>query len=204
MATRLLRFDIRQAGGRILLALLALLLVNVVAYLLLVRPKVQEYRELLDRSGPRFELLDERTAEVEANEAFLAAVEQARRDLRTLREEVLSTRDERMVSVQAVVERLANQFSADFESVTYENSLLEEEGLDRMAMTLPLEGGYANLRRFLQAVEDSEEFLVVERVGLGQGKQGGVLLQLDITLATYFNAPVQRERRARRVANGRS
>ena len=39
------------------------------------------------------------------------------------------------------------------------------------------------------SVENSEKFLVVERVALGEGKRGGVMLQLSISLATYFEAP---------------
>ena len=62
-------------------------------------------------------------------------------------------------------------------------------------ITVPLEGGYSALRRFLQAVEHSSKFLLVERVALGKGKEGGVLLQLNITLATYFNAPEERLRK---------
>ena len=38
-------------------------------------------------------------------------------------------------------------------------------------------------------MEHSAKFLLVERVALGKGKDGGVMLQLNITLATYFNAP---------------
>jgi hypothetical protein len=56
-------------------------------------------------------------------------------------------------------------------------------------MVLPLEGGYASLRGLLEAVERSDKFLVVERVTIGQGRDGGVLLQLNVTLATYFDAP---------------
>ena len=41
----------------------------------------------------------------------------------------------------------------------------------------------------VQAVEESDKFLLVERVGLTKGKQGGRMLDLSISLATYFNAP---------------
>ena len=56
-------------------------------------------------------------------------------------------------------------------------------------MIVPLQGGYAALRQFLNAVEESDKFLLVERVVLAQGQDGGVLLQLNITLTTYFDAP---------------
>ena len=62
-------------------------------------------------------------------------------------------------------------------------------------MIVPLEGGYQNLRSFIQAVESSEQFIVVERVQLGRSNEGGVMLQLNITLATYFDAPELRKQR---------
>ena len=61
--------------------------------------------------------------------------------------------------------------------------------LDKLIMVVPLQGNYASLRAFLQAVEDSEKFLLVERVALAEARQGGVMLELNITLATYFDAP---------------
>ncbi|MFN0281755.1 MAG: hypothetical protein ACKVZ6_07260 [Kineosporiaceae bacterium] len=70
-------------------------------------------------------------------------------------------------------------------------------------MTLPLEGGYANLRRFLHAVEISGEFLVIERVALAEGDEGGVRLALNITLATYFDLP-ERDKRSSRGAARRA
>ena len=91
--------------------------------------------------------------------------------------------------VQAEVARLCRLFSIDLESVAFDNDLLMGEELDRMVMTVPLLGGYENLRKFLQAVESSDKFLVVERVALDENKEGGVMLQLSITLATYFDLP---------------
>jgi len=189
MTARRLRFDVRQAGQQILVVLAVLFALNALAYFLFVRPKVREYGDLLESSRPRFEALEARRTQVLALEQYLTGVQQAQNDLRVFREQVLSTRGKRMVAVQAELAHLAEQFSIDLDAVTYENKDLREEELDRFAMVVPLEGGYANLRRFLEAVENSDEFLVVERVAIGEGQEGGVLLQLDITLATYFNPP---------------
>ena len=62
---------------------------------------------------------------------------------------------------------------------------------------------YANLRKFLQAVEESDKFLVVERVSLAKGKEGGSSLSLSISLATYFTAPPELVARKRALARGR-
>ena len=63
----------------------------------------------------------------------------------------------------------------------------------RAFSTVTLSGRYANIRRFLYAVETATEFIVVERVGVvdaatGQQSNNG---SLDVTLlvATYYVSP---------------
>jgi Tfp pilus assembly protein PilO len=196
--THRIRFDIRKAGQRIAIVLGLLAAINVAFYLFYSRPAVNEYRTLL-KSESGQDQLDDRRGQVETREAYLEALSQAEEDLKYLRRSVLSSREQRMVEVQEEVKAIADQFRIDYNAVNYNNEVLEEEELDRMQITVPLEGGYSALRRFLQAVEQSSKFLIVERVALAKGKQGGVMLQLNITLATYFNAPENEGRRGRRT-----
>ena len=102
--------------------------------------------------------------------------------------DVLSTRQKRMIGVQLEIAGLLKDFGISFDRVQYENEPLEDGALERFAIVVPLEGGYSSLRRFIQAVEKSENFLVIERVQLGAGKVQDVV-ELNITLATYFIAP---------------
>ena len=188
MPSRLPRLDIRRGGRRIVMLLAALAALNVVFYVGLVEPKVREYQSLTEAREPLGKL-SERQTQVEKHEAFRQAIGQAESDLRDLRENVLSTRNQRLVEVEEELERLCSQFGIDLNSVGFDNDLLLDEELDRFVMNVPLEGNYASLRKFLQAVEKSDEFLVVERVSLARGKEGGRTLSLNINLATYFVAP---------------
>ncbi len=190
---RKIRFDIRQAARPILTVFLALIAAHAVFYAAIVRPAVRDDDLLSESTRPLQQQLKRREAEVQAREGTLAGLRKAEDDLRHLREDILSTKRQRMIQVQLELDRLARQFNINLDRVRYENSLLEDEGLERMGMTVPLEGGYANLRKFLRAVESSDKFLVVEQVALASGKEGGVLLQLSITLATYFDSPELRE-----------
>jgi hypothetical protein len=183
------RFDIRQAGGAIALALALGAAANGAFFLAFVQPKMREYRELVDATQPLFNALEQRRGQVEGHEKFLAAARQAVTDLERIREEILSSRNQRLVEVQFELARLAEIFSIPVDSVGSSNELLLDEELDRYAMTVPLEGNYTSLRKFLQAVEQSDKFLVIERVALAQEEAGGSLLSLNISLATYFNAP---------------
>ena len=183
------RWDIRQASRELLVGFFGLLLVNLAFYGIFVRPRVNEYSALTTKNAPRIAELERREAGVKVREAYLQGLEQAEDDLERLRRDVLQTRDRRIVIVQQEVEELAQQFSLQSTQITYQNEILKNEGIERYGTTLPLEGGYANLRKFIQALEKSEKFLVIERVALGEGQEGGVMIQLNITLATYFDLP---------------
>lgn len=189
MPTSPLRFDIRQAGRRIVFGGLTLALLNLGFYLLYTRPAVREYGRLEATTRPDFDEMKRREKSVQRLEAFRDGLQQAEADLQSLRDDVLSTRNDRLVEIQAEVAEICGEFKIDLQSVSYGHELLLDEELDRLEMTVPLEGGYSNLRKFLQAIERSDKFLLVERVALAKGQQGGRLLDLNISLATYFNAP---------------
>ncbi len=189
MAEKRAQFDIRQLAGKIAAGIVGLLILNLVAWFVMVRPRINELKSLREQSSPRLEQLRKRNAEVEAGEKHLAALDQATADLLTLRRDVLATAQRRLVKVQLELADLTRQFNIDYESVATNTEYMGGAGLERFAMEVPLQGGYANLRHFIQAVENSDKFLVVERVAMDRAKDGGVLLQMSITLATYFDAP---------------
>ena len=200
MARSLPSLDLRRGGRKILIGAAVLAALNAVFFLLFVQPTVGAYRSLENEQEP-YQKLNERRAVVEEHEAFLEAVERAEQDLKSLRGEILSTRNERLVEVHAELAALCDQFGIALDAVSYDNQMLIDEELDRHVMNVPLQGNYQNLRKFLQAAETSDKFLVVERVSLVTGKEGGVGLSLTIHLATYFTAPedlVDRRRAQRR------
>jgi Tfp pilus assembly protein PilO len=200
---RKLRFDVRASGRQIALAIGAGLALNAAAYGGLVRPRVQEVERLERESQPRLEQVKRREAEVRAKESFVEGLETASRDLASLRQDVLSTKRQRMIAVQLEIADLAEEFDITIERIQNQNDILEDEGLERFGMKVPLKGGYGSLRKFLQAVEASDQFLVIEEVALEDGKDGG-LLELNITVATYFDAPQLRpEPKAAAAGDGR-
>jgi len=200
MARSLSSFDLRRGGRKILIGIGVLAALNAVFFILFVQPTVDASRGLENVQEP-FQKLNERRAVVEKHEAFLEALARAEDDLQSLRGEILSTRNQRLVEVHAELASLCDRFGIGLETVSYDNQMLLDEELDRHVMSVPLQGNYQNLRKFLQAVETSDKFLVVEGVSLVTGKEGGVGLSLTIHLATYFTAPedlVARRRTLRR------
>lgn len=188
MTARRPRFDVREASGKILLVLVASLVANAAVSVMIVRPTVVRYRELTDLSNPQLHVVKAREKEIVDKEAYRAALEKARDDMKRLAGDVLSTRQRRMVGVQLEIAKLVREFGIALDRIQYENGALDNGALERFAIVVPLSGGYSNLRKFIQAVESSDSFLVIERVDLGAGKSSEVV-ELNITLATYFIAP---------------
>ncbi len=188
MTARRPRFDVREASGIVFFVFGTLLLANVMVSVLLVRPKVARHRQLTDLSSPQLQVVKTREKEVVQKENYQKAMEKARDDMKRLAGDVLSTRQRRMIGVQLEVAKLAREYGIALDRVRYENEPLDNGALERFAIVVPLSGGYSNLRKFIQSVESSNNFLVIERVALGSGKSADVL-ELNITLATYFIAP---------------
>jgi len=188
MTARRPRFDIREASGIIFLVFGILILANVLVTVFFVRPKVARHRQLTDLSSPQLQVVKVREKEVVQKEDYRKALEQARDDMKHLAGDVLSTRQRRMIGVQLEVAKLAREYGIALDRVQYQNEPLDNGALERFAIVVPLSGGYTALRKFIQSVESSENFLVIERVALGTGKSAE-LLELNITLATYFVAP---------------
>ncbi len=188
MTARRARFDVREASGIVFFVLGALILANAIVSVFIVRPKVVRYRQLTDLTSPQLQVVQSREKEVVQKENYQKDLEKARDDMKRLAGDVLSTRQRRMIGVQLEVARLAREYGIALDRVRYENEVMDNGALERFAIVVPLTGGYAALRKFIQSVESSENFLVIERVALGSGKSIDVL-ELNITLATYFIAP---------------
>ena len=63
--------------------------------------------------------------------------------------------------------------------------------LERLRISLNLEGGYDNIRAFIYQLDTAPEFVVLDNVRLRQagGDAGG--LELAVQLSTYFRAAGQ-------------
>ena len=58
--------------------------------------------------------------------------------------------------------------------------------LQKLSMTLNLEGEYNNIRRFIHQLETAPEFRVLESVALAQGEEGERGLIVTALVSTYF------------------
>ena len=62
---------------------------------------------------------------------------------------------------------------------------LPDFGLQMFTLGVPVEGNYRNLRRFINSIERSKHFLILDRVDLSSEKKAEVL-NLDFRISTYL------------------
>jgi Tfp pilus assembly protein PilO len=80
---------------------------------------------------------------------------------------------------------LAREAGLRYDHRSYATDSSYKGAVEKLHITMVLQGGYRDIRRFIHALETSPEFVVIERVALtDQAHQEGLTLTLE--LATYY------------------
>ena len=190
------RFDIREERAKVATILGVLAVANLLLYVTLILPRM--HRQAVEER--RVTDLTQNLAEVSRRVTLMNDLDQRFEGEKTKVEafynRVLGTKDERMIQIQREVRAIASSLGMDPETIAYQPEVLEKVGLVSFSINVPLAGDYRNLRQFINRIEKSQNFLVVDSVSLGGAKDGGALLDLNIHLSTYFNSPELRENKA--------
>ena len=175
---------------------LGLLALNAVAFVAWTLPRSLRQRNAQARAASaRAELLLEKQraqALVDRAEAIRANGADLERFYATL------AGDERQDLFQSLeaVEELAREPGLQLATRSVRREDVDGAPLERVVMTLPLEGSYPQLVGFLRGVERSKRFLTVDGVALRADAESGGSLQVD--LSTYLRqSPEARKSRRR-------
>jgi hypothetical protein len=177
---------------KVALPLIAFLLGNVAVFVLAVLPLRRAVTSAESESiDVTLRLHQARLAEKNALD-LRGRSEQADKDLRKFYAEILP-RDFAGARSQVVYwsQRTADAMNLALRSGEFGQEFVEDSRLVKVTGRITLSGQYANIRRFLYALETAEEFIIVENVVLEQptqtaqqGTSAGVGVALE--LATYF------------------
>lgn len=86
------------------------------------------------------------------------------------------------------LQRAARDAGLEYRGANFAWESVRESPLSRAWSDVTLRGRYADIRRFLRAVESADEFLVVERLALAQPTMSGAdgLLEVSLVVSTFF------------------
>ena len=86
------------------------------------------------------------------------------------------------------IDRLANETNVVKGRTGYDRDLLDV-GLEQIKATMPVEGNYFDLVRFINRLERSPRFFLVEEVRLSQRKSDDTAIRLDCSISFYLKGP---------------
>jgi len=182
-------FDLRENLWRIAAVLGALLLLNLGFYLLFNLPRLRSLQSLEDRRNSAARDLRGTQERCERMRELLSQYDEETRRLDDFYGNILGSQMDRMTSIQKEVRSIATEFHIDPESIDYNSQEIEGSGMAQFQISIPLVGGYPNLRQFINRIESSKHLLIVDSVQLTGAREGGAMLSLTIKISTMFSIP---------------
>jgi Tfp pilus assembly protein PilO len=173
---------------RVLSALGAGLLLNVVAYAFGVYPLSQRVANVEQRNASALKTLEAARSEHGAATGTLAGKDRATTELSTFYTSVLP-RDlagaRRLTHLR--IAQLAREHGLSLTRATSEPTAAERNStLTRLKTLVSLTGSYGEIRRFVHALEAAPEFVVIDNVQLVEGRDSGGGVQLTLALSTFY------------------
>jgi Tfp pilus assembly protein PilO len=171
---------------RLLAPALALLALNAGAYLAYTRPRAKFERDIAAQAVRlRQEVAAERTR-----------VEGVRRRARSIEENTADVarfyqalgRKDSVLAVQEDLVGIARQLGLRMGNRSYaKDAVKDSKSLARFRITVPIEGSYGQIVRFLQRVEALPRFVTVDSISLREDTgAAGRSTDLNVALSVYF------------------
>jgi len=182
-------FDLRENLWRIVAVLGVLLLLNLGFYLLFNLPRLRSLQNLEERRNSAARDLRGTQTRCGRMRELLALHDEESKRLDDFYTNVLGSQMDRMTSIQKEVRSIATEFHIDPESIDYNSQEIVGSGMAQFQITIPLVGGYPNLRQFINRIESSKHLLIVDSVELTGAREGGAMLSLTIKISTVFSSP---------------
>lgn len=173
---------------RWLLAILgALLLANLlffVTYRVRFQQRVDAFDARLDQTR---ELLVQARASRASTEKELGVYRQIVTTVDRVYDEWWGTPEDRLAPLLLELRALARRSGLIPRAISYDQGQQTKEGdTSSLAISFGVAGTYDQIRRLINMLELSDQFVIVDEITLGQGGKG---LHLNIRLRTLFRAP---------------
>ena len=180
----------------LLVALGAFLLANVV-FFVTYRLRFQERLQALDETRQEAvrNLDSARRARVEV-ERQLAGYDDVRRNIDVIHNEHFSTSELRLPGIISEVRSMSSKAGLTLTSISYDVDQQKKE-VDTVSMRIAFSvvGSYDQIRRLVNMIELSDQFVIIDEISLTNNEQPNQLT-LGIGLKTLFHEPASGKRGA--------
>ena len=178
---------------RTLLIILGLLLLGNVVFFLTYRVQYQTRLDEMDQRLAQAEEQLEKSKETRLDaEAAIGSYRKVERDVETVLDRHWSTQPQRLTMLIAEVKRLAEASNAVPKTYTFANSesvravqrgarsAKKDIGAREVTINFSVEASYDQVRRMINLLELSEQFVIIEKIALNSGEESRLTLTLQL------------------------
>jgi len=172
---------------RLVIALGAGFVINVLVYVIVVYPLAQRVANVEQRDQAAEQALALARKEHAQASGTLTGKARASAELATFYKDVLPqdlTGARRLTYLRLA--RLARESNLQYERASYDPTIELDSTLTRLQIEMVLSGSYANMRDFIYQLETAPEFVVIDNVQLAEGSDGDGSLVVTLDLSTYY------------------
>jgi Tfp pilus assembly protein PilO len=161
------------------------LAVNVLVFFALTH-RLQNKQERLAAEEERLKFeLQQKKGELETLRTSQDLLSRNAETVETFWSDVVKERTPGLTDAWDEIDRLANEANVVRGRTGYDREILDV-GLEQIRATMPLEGSYFDLVRFVNRLERSERFFVVEEIRLSQRESDPTGIRLECVVAFYL------------------
>ncbi|MCI0621938.1 MAG: type 4a pilus biogenesis protein PilO [Acidobacteria bacterium] len=164
----------------------ALVLLNLPLFLLFVRPEIEADAGETARIDQVRSQLTRRVKTLNGLKDIEKRLNESRDKYRRFSEEYLFPSAKGTSELLETLDAICAEAGLLRNRVTYRLDPEPAFGMQRLAITLPIEGGYANVRNFLNILESESKLVIVDSMALVSEREGTDVLRLDVSLSTLF------------------
>lgn len=114
--------------------------------------------------------------------------------IETLKNNIFLKRADRFIEFQQEISKLTSEAGMSIEKYGYKYTLVPKDmekekwkdGFVEVAMVLPLQGTYPQIKKLISLLERSGHFITIEGIDISQTTQGVSLMDFKVGIKTYF------------------
>jgi len=168
------------------IVLSALVLLNLPLYLVFVRPEIEADAGETERIDQMRSQLARRVNTLNALKDIERKLNESHDKYRQFSAEYLFPPEKGTSELLETLDEICAEAGLLRNRVTYRLDPEPAFGMQRLAITLPIEGNYSNIRNFLNVLESESKLVIVDSMALVSEREGTDILRLDVSLSTLF------------------
>ncbi len=171
----------------VIIVLIVLIFLNLPAYLFWVRPEDQADAGERSRVEELHLQLKRRMTTLTALKEIEHRLDDSKQKYQKFSKEFVFSRTNGTSELLRDLDQMCSQAGLLRNRAIYRQDPESSFGMQRLIVTLPIEGYYSNIRNFINDLESYSRFVIVDSIALVSEREGTGMIRLDVNLSTLFS-----------------